>query len=280
MLAFCLLVLFWGSSFAVVKVGLESSPPVLFAGLRSLLGGAAMVCFALAWGGKPDFRRNWGAFALLALFNVALFIGLQTYAVMTLPSGTAAILVYLQPILVGFLAWMALGEPLSAAKVAGLLLGFAGIAVVSAGGARDATVPLVGIAAGAASALSWAIGTVYFKHAQERVSALWSVAAPFVVGGVVLTVLGLFTEPVSEVAWNAGFVVSLLYSSFVGISAAWGIWFTLVGAGEASRVSAYIFVVPLTAVAIGVAFLGEPLHGTLLLGACLVVSGIYLVNRS
>ena len=45
-LAFFLLVLFWGSAFAVVKIGLDFSPPVLFAGLRSVVGGLAMVLAA------------------------------------------------------------------------------------------------------------------------------------------------------------------------------------------------------------------------------------------
>ncbi len=277
--ALCLLVVFWGSSFAVVEVGLRSSPPMLFAGLRSLLGGLAMLAVALAWGGGSNLRREWRAFALLTVFNVAVFIGLQTYAVLTLPSGTAAVLVYLQPILVGFLAWAMLGEALSVAKVAGLLLGFSGIVAVSAGG-LSSDVPPEGILFGAGSALSWAIGTVYFKRIQGRVSALWSVAIPFVAGGAMLTALATFTEGVGGVSWNSGLAVSLAWSSLLGIAAAWVIFFGLVGAGEASRVSAYIFVVPITAVAIGVVFLGEPLRATLLIGAALVVGGIYLVNVS
>ena len=281
-LAFSLLVLFWGSAFAVVKVGLDFSPPVLFAGLRSLLGGLAMVAVAYLWGGSPNLRRDWPVFVLLAAFNVVLFIGLQTYAILHLPSGSAAVLVYLQPILVGLLAWLILGERLSVAKIVGLLLGFSGIVAVSAGsvsGAASAISPL-GVAFGAASALSWAVGTVLFKKYEARVSTLWAVAVPFVVGGVVLTALGLLVEPWGEVSWSAALVASMLYSSLVGISAAWVIWFALVRAGEASRVAAYIFAVPLTAVLVGVVFLDEPLGFALLVGAALVVSGIYLVNRT
>jgi drug/metabolite transporter (DMT)-like permease len=281
-LAFSLLVLFWGSAFAVVKVGLDFSPPVLFAGLRSLLGGLAMVAVAYVWGGSPNLRRDWPVFLLLAAFNVVLFIGLQTYAILHLPSGSAAVLVYLQPILVGLLAWLILGERLSVAKIVGLLLGFSGIVAVSAGsvsGAASAISPL-GVAFGAASALSWAVGTVLFKKYEARVSTLWAVAVPFVVGGVVLTALGLLVEPWGEVSWSAALVASMLYSSLVGISAAWVIWFALVRAGEASRVAAYIFAVPLTAVLVGVVFLDEPLGFALLVGAALVVSGIYLVNRT
>jgi O-acetylserine/cysteine efflux transporter len=281
-LAFSLLVLFWGSAFAVVKVGLDFSPPVLFAGLRCLLGGLAMVAVASLWGGSPNLRRDWPVFVLLAAFNVVLFIGLQTYAILHLPSGSAAVLVYLQPILVGLLAWLILGERLSVAKIVGLLLGFSGIVAVSAGsvsGAASAISPL-GVAFGAASALSWALGTVLFKKYEARVSTLWAVAVPFVVGGVVLTTLGLLVEPWGEVSWSAALVASMLYSSLVGISAAWVIWFALVRAGEASRVAAYIFAVPLTAVLVGVVFLDEALGFALLVGAALVVSGIYLVNRT
>ncbi len=280
-LAFSLLVLFWGSSFSIVKVGLDYSPPVLFAGLRTLLGGLAMVLAALSWGGSPYLRRDWPVFLLLALFNVVLFVGLQTYAIQYLPSGSAAVLVYLQPILVGLLAWLILGEMLTPAKILGLLLGFSGIVAVSAGsisGAENAISP-VGVALGAASAFFWALGTVYFKKYEARVSTLWAVAVPFLVGGVILTALGLLVEPWGEVSWEGVFVASLLYSGLVGISLAWMIWFALVRAGEASRVASYIFAVPLTAVLIGVVFLEEPLGYTLLIGAAFVVCGIYLVNR-
>ena len=280
-LAFALLVLFWGSSFAVVKVGLGYSPPILFAGLRALIGGMAMVLAAVLWGGNPNLHRDWPVFLLLALSNVVLFVGLQTYAVVYLPSGSAAVLVYLQPILVGLLAWPILGETLTAAKVSGLLLGFSGIVAVSAGsitGVADALSPL-GVVLGAGSAFFWALGTVYFKKYEARVSTLWAVALPFLAGGVVLTVFGLSIESWGRVSWEGPFVASMLYSGLVGISLAWMIWFALVRAGEASRVAAYIFAVPLTAVLIGVVFLDEPLGYTLLVGAALVVSGIYLVNR-
>jgi drug/metabolite transporter (DMT)-like permease len=280
-LAFSLLVIFWGSAFAMVEIGLYYSPPVLFAGLRTVVGGLAMVVAALLWGGSPNLRRDWPVFLLLALYNVVLFIAFQTYAIVYLPSGSAAVLVYLQPILVGFLAWLILGEELSASKLVGLLLGFSGIVAVSSAslsGVAHALSP-IGVVLGTASALAWALGTVYFKRYEARVSTLWAVAVPFVVGGAALTALGLVVESWDEVSWTGAFVGSLLYSALIGISAAWVIWFGLVRAGEASRVAAYIFAVPLTAVLVGALVLDEPLSYSLLFGAALVVCGIYLVNR-
>lgn len=278
-LAFCALVAVWGSSFPVIKVGLDYTPPILFAGLRTLLGGAFVAVAAVAWRVRPGFGRDAvGVVAVSAALNVVFFIGLQTLAVMYLPSGSAAVLIYLQPILTGFLAWAFLGEELTRVKLAGLFLGFGGVVAVSSG-SFYAGLPPVGVLMGVLAALSWALGTVYFKRVQDRGSMLWLVAAMFVAGGSVLTLGGLLVEPGGGISWTREFVLSLSYISVAGVGVAWILWLGLISAGEASRVSAYIFVVPLVSVALGAVFLGEDLSYSLLLGAVLIVSGIYLVNR-
>lgn len=277
-LAFILLVLFWGSAFAIVDVGLRYAPPVLFAGMRTLLGGTVMILVALMWGESPRLVSEWRAYLWLALFNVVLFIGAQTFTILYLPSGSAAVLVYLQPILVGLMAWLILDESLTVAKVVGLLMGFGGILAVSAG-SLSGDLPLVGVIFGVASALFWALGTVYSKRVQERVDLLWSVAAPFFCGGLMLTVAGLLVEQPGSVQWTGPFVASWLYTGLIGTGGAWALYFGLVRAGEASRVASYVFFVPLTAVVIGAVLLGELLSLSLLAGAVLVILGIYLVNR-
>jgi drug/metabolite transporter (DMT)-like permease len=281
-LAFAVLVIAWGSSFSVVKVGLEDAPPVLFVGGRTLVAGVLMTAVASAWGGALNFRRDWRVFGFLAVFNVALFVGFQTFAVLYLPSGTAAVLIYLQPILVGIFAWLFLGESLTPTKVFGLLLGFAGIVAVSSAGLLGAPgdVTPVGVACGVASALFWALGTVGFKKYEARVSTLWAVAVPFLAGGVALSALGFLLESPSDISWTGPLISSVLYSALVGTGLAWLLFFGLVRAGEASRVASYIFVVSLAAVVIGALLLDEGLGPPLLVGAALVVSGIYLVNRT
>jgi len=281
-LGFVVLVIAWASSFSVVKVGLEDAPPVLFVGGRALLAGVLMTAIASVWGGDLNFRRDWRVFGFLAVFNVALFVGFQTFAILYLPSGTAAVLIYLQPILVGVFAWAILGESLTPTKVIGLLLGFAGIVAVSSAGLLGAAgdVTLVGVACGVASALSWALGTVGFKKYEARISTLWAVAIPFLAGGVAFTGLGFVLESPSEISWTVPMVSSILYSAFIGTGLAWLLFFGLVRAGEASRVASYIFIVPLAAVVIGALLLDESLGPPLLVGAALVVSGIYLANRT
>lgn len=279
-LAFVFLILFWSSAFGAIKVSLEYAPPILFAGMRTLLCGLVVALAALVWGGRANLRRDWPIYLLLAVFNVVLFMGLQTLTILYMPSGSAAVVIYLQPILVGLASYLVLGEQLSVAKVVGLVLGFSGVVAVSAGSLSGSSLgsPL-GVAFGIGSALSWTLGTVYFKRYGEKLSTLWAVAVPFSAGGIVLTGLGLVLEPLSGISWTGTYVASFLYTALFGTALAWILWLGLVKAGEASRVSAYVFFVPLASVLLGAVFLGEALSLWLLAGAVLIVCGIYLVNK-
>jgi O-acetylserine/cysteine efflux transporter len=279
-LAFVFLILFWSSAFGAIKVSLEYAPPILFAGMRTLLCGLVVALAALVWGGRANLRRDWLIYLMLAVLNVVLFMGLQTFTILYMPSGSAAVVIYLQPILVGLASYLVLSEQLSVPKVVGLVLGFSGVVVVSTGSLSGSSLgtPL-GVAFGVGSALSWTLGTVYFKWYGERLSTLWAVAVPFSAGGVVLTGLGLVLEPLSSISWTGTYFASFLYTALVGTALAWMLWLGLVKAGEASRVSAYVFFVPLASVLLGATFLGETLSPWLLAGAALVICGIYLVNR-
>ena len=275
--AITLLVLAWGTTFAAVKIGLESAPPLLFAGLRALLGGAVMAFLAWRRSGPPPLAGQGRDYTLLTALNVLLFFGLQSVAIGLLPSGLAAVLIYLQPVLVGVLAWWLLGEPMTGPRVLGLVLGFAGILVVS-GGAFAGHVSGPGVALAVASALAWALGTIVFKATDGRVDPWWAVAVPFLVGGALLTLVGLVDEG-ADITWSPRFIVALAFAGFVGTALAWSLWFGRVAAGEAGRAASYIFFVPLVGVVVGAVLLDEALTASLLAGAALVVLGVYRVNR-
>ena len=239
-----LLVLAWGSTFAAVKVGLESAPPILFGGLRSMLGGAVMVVLAFARSrAAARCGSTWPAYAVLTLLNVVLFFSLQTLAILELPSGLAAVLIYLQPVLTGVLAAPLLGESLTGSRCRAA--GSASPASWwSASAPSSGHVSGLGVGYAVAGALVWALGTIAFKRYAERVDAWWAVAIPFLVGGVVMTARRGRTEG-TAVDWSGEFVAAFVYSSLIGTALSWSLWFGLVGSGEAGRAAAYIFFVPL-----------------------------------
>ena len=271
-----LLVLAWGSTFAAIKIGLRTCPPLVFSALRSGIAAVVLSGCALRWGGRPQLRTRWREYAVLTVLNVVLFYAAQALAVERLPTGMAAVLIYLQPILVGVLAWRFLGEPLGVAKLVGLVLGFAGIVAVSAG-AISGSLPALGIVFAVVTAASWAAGTILLKS-WSALDPWWAIAVPFALGTPVLAVLGGALEG-WHVGWGGGFVPALLYVGLIGTALAWVLWTRLLTRGEASRAATYIFFVPLVSLLIGGAFLGESLGLTLLLGALLVGTGVYLANR-
>lgn len=272
------LVFLWGISWSIYKLALDYTPPLLFAGLRTLGGGVLLMLILLPRRRLIRWQDNWKAYTISAILNVVLFYGLQTLGLLYMPSGLFSVLVYLQPVLVGLFAWMWLGESMSPLKIIGLVLGFAGVISVSAGG-FSGHVAVIGVVLALVTALSWALGTVYIKKANQKVDALWMVAFQCTLGGLVLTASGSVTESWADITWNAPYLIGLIFGIIFGIALSWIIYFTLVGAGDASKVASYTFLVPLLSVFIGTLLLHEPFTWFLLLGLVLIGISIYLVNR-
>ncbi|MCL8207348.1 MAG: DMT family transporter [Actinomycetia bacterium] len=276
--SFAALILFWGLSFAAIKIGLDYAPPLIYTGLRSLVSGVALASVAL-WRREPlDWRRGLPVFFVSALFNVLLSMGVQTIAMTHTTSGLMAVLVYFQPVVTGLLAWLWLGEPMTAAKGVGLVLGFFGVVAASsatwAGGTGGPWVAM-----GLFSAIAWATGTVYVKKVQHRVSPYWLVAGQFFIGGSVLTLAGTGVESWAAIAWTPMFFAALFYSGLVALGLAWIVWLRLLARNQASQVASVIFAVPVISVVVGVLFLHEPFTLNLLVGLVAVAGGIWLANR-
>ncbi|QYK68515.1 MULTISPECIES: DMT family transporter [Paenibacillus] len=273
-----LLVVLWGISWPIYKVALEFTPPLLFAGLRTLLGGLLLGVILVPRWNRIRWKENWRVYAISGIFNVVLFYGLQTVGLMYVPSGLFSVLVYLQPVLVGIFAWMWLGEAMSRLKVIGLVIGFLGVAAVSVGG-FSGHVAVAGVIIAIITAVSWALGTVYVKKVNQRVDSLWLVAFQCTLGGIVLTGAGTVTESWSDIVWNVPYVSGLIFGTVLGISLSWLLYFTLVNSGDASKVASYTFLVPVISVFVSSLVLGEAITAFLLIGLILIGLSIYLVNR-
>lgn len=273
-----ILILIWGLGYPVMKIGLQYCPPLLFAGLRALISGVILASLALQNGEPLNFQQTWKAMLISMTFNVMLFFGTASIAVKFLPSGIASILLYAQPIMIGFLAHFLLGEILTQRKLTGLLFGFTGVAIISYKGIAG-DLSLYGVFMGLLSALGWTLGTILVKRKNPR-SIYWFIALPFIGGGLLLCALGTaLGEGFSTIVWNIPFVFALLWGSAVGLAASWVIWFHLVRTADASVLSANTFMVPVVSVIGGALFLGETIPVSLFLGGALVIYGIYKVNQ-
>ncbi|MGG4143273.1 DMT family transporter [Paenibacillus algorifonticola] len=272
------LVFIWGINWPLTKYALDFSPPLLFAGIRTLIGGILLVGFAIWKRGPLRLKQNWLIYLIASMLNIIMYYSFQTIGLQYMPAGLFTAIVFLQPVLLGVFAWLWLGEAMYPLKIIGLLLGFAGVAAITTGGISG-HISVWGLLLAIVSAISWAGGTIYTKKMAARVDSLWMTAMQVAIGGVVILGTGSMTESWSDIVWNMSFIFDTLFISIFVIAIGWLIYFKLIRNGDSAKVGSFMFLIPLIAIVFSVLFLNEHVTINLAVGLALVASSIIVVNR-
>jgi O-acetylserine/cysteine efflux transporter len=262
----------WGLMFVIQRLALEVAPPLWVAAGRASVGALVLVPFAGSL--RSLSRRGLGIAFVLGLTNQFAFLGLQVAGLRTVEAGPAAALIYLQPVLVVLASGPFLGERLTPRRLAGALLGFAGVAVV--GLHQSATASAAGVLLLLAGAVSWTAGAIVTSATDEPIVAL--VVGQHFVGAPLLVTLAALTEPFP--ALSTKFAACVVFAGVFGSAFAWMLWSTLMQRGEAGMVSTWLFAVPMLAAVLGVVLLGEPMSVALALGIALVAVAVRLATSS
>ena len=279
-----LLCAIWGLNMVAVKTGNAGIPPVLQAGLRSVVSGALLLGWSALRGvdlrsWRHDGTLLWGvlAGAIFALEFVALYIGIGWTT-----ASRAIIFLYGAPFFVaaGMHAFVP-EDRLTPAKLAGLATAFGGLLLAFAEGLSgpEGWRALAGDALCLAGGAAWAAVTVIVKatplrRAAPEVMLLYQllVSAPLLLlAAPLFGPLALAPTPLVI----AAFIYQSVGIAFVSYTA----WFWLVSRHSASRLSAFSFLTPIFGVLAGALLLGEPLGPLFAGGAVLVAAGLWLVNR-
>jgi drug/metabolite transporter (DMT)-like permease len=276
---FGVLCLLWGLAFVVFHLGLQQVPPLTFSAARAVVAGLGMAAY-LMLAGQP-WPRLWHSHftaMLLGASNVAAFWALQNLALLRISPGETAILVYLQPLLVAVGARLFLAETLIPRQLLGLGIGFAGVVAVMGGQvATGGSHSWVGYAFAGGAGLAWATGTVIFKRRLPRESVLWTVALQSLYGAVPLVLLAGWLEH-PRVILTFTVLWTVAYAGLGAAALAYLLWYSLLHRRAATRVAAFVFLVPLIAVVGDTAILRDRFGVGALLGGTLVIAGIWLVN--
>ncbi|NOT10038.1 MAG: DMT family transporter [Gemmatimonadales bacterium] len=279
-LVFCL-ALVYAACYSAIKAGLAYAPPLRFAGMRAVLGGAALLGL-VALRRKPVLppRRLWPAIAALAVTGTFLSFGAMFLAPGHTGAGIASVLGNTGPLLVVMLAAIFLGERVTPAKAGALLFGLAGVSLIAypaitdptRRGALGAILPLL-------AAAGTAIQSVIVKRLHIREVLLPVTAWQFVLGGVPLLVVSAVLERGAAVTWSGTFVSLFLFLALVGTSAATSLWFWLVQDEEVGRLTLQLFLVPVIGLLLAVALFGERIGIVEAAGVASVLLGISLTVR-
>lgn len=271
------LVLVWGINWPLSKIALTYAPPLLFAGIRTVIAGILLILAAMPKWRRLQFRQLWPVYLASAFLSIVFYYGFQTVGLQYVPSGLFSAIVFLQPVLLGIFAWIWLGERMYGLKIAGLVIGFLGVGSLSIGGLTG-SISAVGVLLALASALSWALATVYTKRNAVRVDMLWMTAMQIMIGGIILLAAGSVSESWSDITWSGTFVANTLFIAVFVIALGWMVYFKLINEGEAGRVGSFTFLIPLVSIGSSVLLMHEQITLNLVVGMVLIVSSIILVN--
>jgi drug/metabolite transporter (DMT)-like permease len=273
--------LLWSAGFSFVALGLPDSEPLTFLALRyAIVVALLLIAIPIVRPPLPASRRDWIDLAIVGLLLQGGYFALL-YVALDLESstGTIALIVSLQPILVALAAPQVAGERVSARRWAGLGIGLAGAAVVIASRSSVGSLSIGGLLFAAGALLTLSASTLYeTRFGSEH----HPVVANAVQCGVALALTlppALLIERF-PVHWTPDLAISLGYlvvaNSLVSIT----LLLMMMRRGEASRVSALFFLVPPLAAAIAWAVLGESLPGLAWVGMVLAGVGVGIATSA
>lgn len=283
LLAFASIYIIWGSTYLAIRYAVETIPPLLTAGVRHLTAGTVLLLWALARGYRPS-RREWYSSAVLGVLFFLIGHGSLHWAEQTVPSGLAALLVATEPMWVALLA-LFIGterQTINLASVSGLVLGFAGVVLLTTDGSIAAqSASLWGAIAILGGTLSWSIGMFYSKKAALPKDPLARSAMPMFCGAIMLLASSALTGEFRHFAVQSVTLKSylgLLYLIIFGSIVAFTAYTWLLGHCTASLIATHTYVNPVVAVLLGWFYAGEPLTPRTGLAALIVVIAVAFVT--
>ncbi|SHG39505.1 DMT family transporter [Halobaculum gomorrense] len=276
----------FGGTFVAAKAGLAYVPPLLFVALRFDLGAVLLlgyVFFAFPRGQRlPRSRGDLAAVVAAGVFAVGLTNAFIFLAQQDVSSGVASVLYSLNPIVTPVLAAVLLSdERLSRGKTAGMLLGFAGVAMVV--GVDPDSLLGGGLAAKAlllAAAASGALGSVLVRRASSSlpnaVRTAWAVPVAATVCHALSFAAG---ETPAAIAWTPTALLALAYVGAFSTAVAFVAYFGLLDAVGAIRGNLVFYVVPVVATLGGWALLGESVSASTIAGFAVIAVGFGVVGH-
>lgn len=269
----------WGGSFVFMRVAAPALGPVVTADARVLLGGLVMMAWLRAVRCDVGWRRHWRHYALMGVVNSAVPFTLYSYAALHIPASYSVILNATAPLFGAVCGALWLAEPLTWRKVAGLLVGTAGVALVArAPGAEFDADFARAVAACLGAALCYALSGAYLKRRASMIEPRAMSGASLLVAGLALLPLALASPP--RQAPSTAAVLCVVALAVLCSAVAYLLYFRLmadVGPGKALTVT---FLMPVFGLVWGVLFLRERVTPGMLAGCALVIAGTFTVLRT
>jgi drug/metabolite transporter (DMT)-like permease len=269
----------WGSTYLGIHFVVQTMPPLISGGVRFLCAAVVLGVVLVIRSGPGVLRVPWPRLGIAAVVGLLLLTGgngMVSVAELHISTGLAALLVASVPLWLVLFRWLT-GDRPAAATLAGVLVGFGGLALLTltkGGGSGNA----FGVAVILFAALSWSIGSFLSSRLPMPENPFTASVYEMAAGGLALLALGLANgetfdvDKISRTSWLA-----LAYLIVFGSLVAFTSYVWLLGNAPISLVGTYAYVNPTVAVLLGVVFAGETASWTILLGGLIIIAGVGMV---
>jgi drug/metabolite transporter (DMT)-like permease len=273
--------LIWGSTWMFIKIGLESIPPFYSASFRFFI--AMFILWLINRIRSSPFPTDAGSrkvYMIVGLSSFAIPYALVYWGQQYIPTGLSSILFALYPLMVGIFSHYFLpSEPLNLYKITGILLGFLGIVLIFAQDVHwDKGNSTLGMAAILFSSVLQAASLIVIKKQARHMDSFHLNLGSMLIGSIVLFVLALFFENISDINFDIKAISSIFYLGILGSVITFSIYFWMLKHIEAVYISLLTFITPILAVVFGAIILKEKLDFHIFYGGALVLTGILISN--
>lgn len=271
----------WGTSFLFIKVIVgEVAPLTLVAGRLGIATIAMWTILRLRGVPFPRDRRLWKTYAVVGMLNGALPYTLISWGEQHISSGLAALLQATLPIITVILAhFLTKDDRLTPQKVAGTLLGFAGVGVLMLPELRAGfSASLLGQLAIVGASVSYAIASIYARKRLHGQSPFVSAAGQFTMGFLYILPLSLLVDRPFPIRPSGAALGSWIALSLLGTVIAYAIYYALLQRTSATFTTTVTYIIPVNGLLLGALILGEHINPNVLLSLALIFGGVLLVR--
>lgn len=278
--AFAAVYVVWGSTYLAIRIVVRDMPPALSAGARFVVAGLLLLVWSRRRGeALPASLRDWLRLAGIGIAMLTCGNGLVVWSEQWVPSNEAALLVATAALwMAGFGALGPNGHRPTPLAIGGLLLGFAGVAVLVGEGLRAALAPLPAYLALLTASLVWAGASVYAKRYPVKAGPLTNSGVQMFCAGALLLVIGVGRGEQAHWHWTLPATLALAYLIVFGSCVAYLSYQWLVHEISPSLLGTYAYVNPAVAVVLGGLILDERLTASQWLGTGIILLAVVLVT--
>ncbi|MEA2610819.1 MAG: hypothetical protein QOG32_545 [Chloroflexota bacterium] len=270
----------WGSSYLFIKLAVDDFGTFTLVALRLTVGALLLWSVVrIAHQPLPRERRVYGHLLVMAIINITIPFLLITWAEQSVESSLAAILTSPVPLFAIVLSSLFLAdEPMRVNGLAGLVVGFVGVVIVTSRGLTAAGSSLTGEIALLGAAFSYACGAVYSRRNVRGLAPMIPATFQVTFAAILTGTLALLFEHPWTARPDGQAIFSILWLGIFGSGLAYLFVFRLFAHWGATRTTLVAYLLPPVGIVLGFLVLQEPVDARLILGTGLIIAGVGLVN--